>query len=47
MALLGVRPGPIVGEAYRYLLEVRLDEGPIGPDAAAERLRAWWASREA
>ena len=34
MALLDVKPGPIVGEAYRYLLEVRLDEGPIGPDAA-------------
>ncbi|MCD2440872.1 CCA tRNA nucleotidyltransferase [Agromyces sp. SYSU K20354] len=45
MALLGIAPGPIVGEAYRYLLEVRLDEGPIGPDAATERLRAWWAAR--
>lgn len=46
MALLGVKPGPIVGEAYRFLLEVRLDEGPIGPDAAAERLREWWAVRD-
>lgn len=46
MRLLGVPPGPVVGEAYRYLLEVRLDEGPIGPDAATERLLAWWASRE-
>ena len=46
MALLGVKPGPVVGEAYRYLLEVRLDEGPIGPDAATERLRQWWAARE-
>ena len=46
MALLGIAPGPVVGEAYRYLLEVRLDEGPIGPDAATERLRAWWAERE-
>ncbi|MEV1128623.1 CCA tRNA nucleotidyltransferase [Agromyces sp. NPDC049794] len=45
MALLDLKPGPIVGEAYRFLLEVRLDEGPIGPDAAAERLRAWWARR--
>ena len=45
MALLDLKPGPIVGEAYRYLLDVRLDEGPIGPDAAAERLRAWWAHR--
>ncbi|MEF3403072.1 CCA tRNA nucleotidyltransferase [Agromyces sp. CCNWLW203] len=47
MRLLGIAPGPVVGEAYRYLLEVRLDEGPIGPDAATERLLAWWASREA
>ncbi|WP_139415662.1 CCA tRNA nucleotidyltransferase [Agromyces laixinhei] len=46
MRLLGVAPGPVVGEAYRYLLEVRLDEGPIGADAATERLLAWWASRE-
>ncbi|MGH3703913.1 MAG: CCA tRNA nucleotidyltransferase [Agromyces sp.] len=47
MRLLDIPPGPIVGEAYRYLLEVRLDEGPIGPDAATERLLAWWASRGA
>ena len=46
MQLLGVKPGPVVGEAYRHLLEVRLDEGPIGPDAARERLLAWWAARE-
>lgn len=45
MAALGVRPGPVVGEAYKYLLDVRLDEGPIGPDAARERLLAWWAAR--
>ena len=44
MALLGITPGPVVGEAYRFLLELRLDEGPIGPDAATERLRAWWAA---
>ncbi|MFF2388587.1 CCA tRNA nucleotidyltransferase [Agromyces sp. NPDC058104] len=45
MRLLDITPGPVVGEAYKYLLEVRLDEGPIGEDAAAERLRAWWAAR--
>ncbi|WP_430646804.1 CCA tRNA nucleotidyltransferase [Agromyces sp. GXS1127] len=45
MAILGIRPGPVVGEAYKYLLDVRLDEGPIGPDAARERLLAWWAGR--
>ena len=44
-AVLGIEPGPVLGEAYRHLLQVRLDEGPIGPEAAAERLRAWWAER--
>ena len=42
MALLGIPPGPLVGRAYKYLLEVRLDEGPIGEAAAEERLRAWY-----
>ncbi|UOQ91004.1 CCA tRNA nucleotidyltransferase [Agromyces endophyticus] len=47
MAALDIKPGPVVGEAYSYLLEVRLDEGPIGEDAARERLLAWWAARGA
>ena len=42
---LGIRPGPVLGRAYKYLLAVRLDEGPIGPDAARERLLAWWAQQ--
>ncbi|RGE17347.1 CCA tRNA nucleotidyltransferase [Leucobacter sp. wl10] len=46
MAILGVPPGPLVGRAYKYLLEVRLDEGPIGEEAAEERLRAWWVRQE-
>ncbi|WP_053351437.1 CCA tRNA nucleotidyltransferase [Leucobacter musarum] len=45
MALLGIAPGPVVGRAYKYLLEVRLDEGPIGEEAAADRLRAWYAAQ--
>ncbi len=45
MALLEVRPGPIVGEAYRFLLEQRLDEGPLGEPEAERRLRAWFAQR--
>ncbi|MGN6271905.1 MAG: CCA tRNA nucleotidyltransferase [Protaetiibacter sp.] len=45
MAILGIRPGPEVGEAYRYLLDLRLDEGPLGADEAERRLRAWWAAR--
>ena len=45
MVLLAVRPGPIVGEAYRFLLEQRLDEGPLGEVEAERRLRAWFAAR--
>lgn len=45
MAILGIRPGPEVGRAYKHLLEVRLDEGPIGAEAAEERLRSWWAEQ--
>ncbi|EWT01009.1 RNA nucleotidyltransferase [Intrasporangium oryzae NRRL B-24470] len=44
---LGIKPGPVLGEAYKYLLSVRLDDGPIGKDAAREKLLAWWAEREA
>jgi poly(A) polymerase len=46
MQLLGIPPGRLVGEALAFLLDVRLDEGLIGDDAAAERLRAWYAERE-
>ena len=45
MAILGLRPGREVGEAYRFLLELRLDEGALGEAEAESRLRAWWASR--
>jgi poly(A) polymerase len=47
MARLGVPPGPVVGEALAYLLELRLDEGPLGEDEAGRRLDAWWAARAA
>jgi poly(A) polymerase len=47
MAVLGVEPGPIVGEALSFLLELRLDEGPLGPDEATRRLQQWWARRAA
>ncbi|WP_454296713.1 CCA tRNA nucleotidyltransferase [Salana multivorans] len=45
MELLGLRPGPEVGEAYRYLMELRLDEGELEPEVAEARLKEWWASR--
>ncbi|MFK4760957.1 CCA tRNA nucleotidyltransferase [Microbacterium sp. ZW T5_45] len=44
--VLGIRPGREVGEAYRFLLDLRLDEGVIGADAAEQRLREWWAARD-
>jgi len=43
--ILGIRPGPEVGAAYRFLLDIRLDEGVIGVEAAEQRLREWWAAR--
>ncbi|MGP6169851.1 CCA tRNA nucleotidyltransferase [Microbacterium sp. A204] len=43
--ILGIRPGRDVGEAYKFLLELRLDEGVLGPHAAEQRLREWWAAR--
>lgn len=46
MALLGLKPGRQVGEAYRFLLDLRLEHGPIGEDAAREALLEWWASRQ-
>jgi poly(A) polymerase len=46
MRLLGLSPGPAVGQAYRFLLDLRLDEGPLGEEEAEKRLRAWYAARE-
>ena len=43
MELLGIKPGPAVGRAYKFLLERRLDEGPLGYDRAVTELREWWA----
>ena len=45
MRVLGIKPGREVGEAYRFLLETRMEEGPLGPEEAEARLRAWWAAR--
>ncbi|MST32412.1 CCA tRNA nucleotidyltransferase [Acidimicrobiaceae bacterium USS-CC1] len=47
MARLGVPPGRVVGEALAYLLELRLEEGPLGEEEAGRRLDAWWAARQA
>jgi len=46
MDALGVGPGPVVGEAYRFLLERRIDDGPLGEDRARAELLAWWDARQ-
>jgi poly(A) polymerase len=44
---LGLEPGRQVGEALDFLLELRLDEGPLGGDEAHRRLDQWWSERQA
>ena len=46
MEILGIEPGPVVGQAYRFLLERRIDEGPLGKERAEAELLAWWRSAE-
>ncbi|MDP3893975.1 HD domain-containing protein, partial [Nocardioides sp.] len=47
MEILGIAPGPLVGQAYRHLLELRMDHGPLDPERARAELLAWWSAREA
>ena len=45
MEILGIPAGPQVGEAWKYLKELRLDRGPLDPDEARAELLAWWNSQ--
>ncbi|TCC12480.1 CCA tRNA nucleotidyltransferase [Kribbella soli] len=45
MQILGISPGREVGEAYKFLMELRLDQGPLGEAEAREELLRWWADR--
>jgi poly(A) polymerase len=45
MEHLGVGPGRHIGEALAHLLELRVEEGPLGEEEALRRLDAWWAER--
>ncbi len=48
MQVLGIGPGPDVGRAYRWLLDLRLEKGPMDPAEAEAALQEWWvASRHA
>ena len=41
MEILNLKPGPKVGQAYKYLLELRIENGPLGPEKAKEALLEW------
>ena len=41
MEILNLKPGPKVGKAYKYLLELRIENGPLGPENAKEALLEW------
>ena len=41
MQLLGIDPGPLVGKAYKHMLEYRLDNGPVERDVAVAELNRW------
>jgi poly(A) polymerase len=45
MEILGIGPGREVGEAYRFLMELRMDNGPMAYDDAKAALLDWWAAR--
>ena len=45
MAELRIEPGPVVGQAYRFLMDLRMEKGPMGEDLARQALHSWWAAR--
>ena len=46
MQILSIKPSPMVGKAYDFLLELRLENGPIGEDKAKEALLTWWKEQK-
>ncbi|TQL58387.1 poly(A) polymerase [Propioniferax innocua] len=45
MEILDIKPSKTVGEAYRHLLDLRMEHGPLGRERAEEELRRWWAEQ--
>jgi poly(A) polymerase len=43
--ILGIGPGPVIGKAYAFLLELRLENGPMERDAAVSALKEWWTKQ--
>ncbi|MEV4437453.1 CCA tRNA nucleotidyltransferase [Streptomyces sp. NPDC049577] len=47
MEILGIGPGPEIGKAYKHMLELRLENGPMEREAAVAALKEWWAAQQA
>ena len=45
MQILKLKPSREVGQAMDFLMELRLEQGPIGEEAATKALLNWWASK--
>ncbi|HEV7206976.1 MAG TPA: CCA tRNA nucleotidyltransferase [Jatrophihabitans sp.] len=43
MTILDIPPSRLVGAAYKHLLALRMEHGPLGHDRAVEELRSWYA----
>ena len=46
MEILGIAPGPQVGKAYKFLLNHRMDHGPLPEDEARDLLLTWWKDQQ-
>ena len=46
MEILGISPSPVVGQAYQYLLDLRMERGPLGPEVAKAELLKWWSQNQ-
>jgi poly(A) polymerase len=46
MEILKLKPSPMVGKAYDFLLELRLENGPLGEEKAKEHLLNWWQQQK-
>jgi poly(A) polymerase len=46
MEILKIKPSPMVGKAYDFLLELRLEHGPLGEEKAKELLINWWQQQK-
>lgn len=46
MALLDIKPGAQVGKALDFLMELRMEHGPLGQERATKELMQWWVDRD-